>query len=65
MNQLLKQAIAERKYVTFEYRNANGERSTPSLKPPAIHYKWYVCYLFTYFKEKKQYRTFKFARIKR
>lgn len=63
MNQLLEQAIAERKQVVFEYRNANGERSNPSVEPLAIHYKWYSWYLFAYSEEKKQYRTFKVARM--
>lgn len=62
-NQLLEQAIAERKQVVFEYRNANGERSNPSVEPLAIHYKWYSWYLFAYSEEKKQYRTFKVARM--
>lgn len=64
MNQLLEQAITERKYVAFEYRNANGKISNPSVEPLAIHYKWYAWYLFAYSEEKKQYRTFKVARIK-
>lgn len=63
MNQLLEQAIAERKQVVFEYRNANGERSNSSVEPLAIHYKWYSWYLFAYSEEKKQYRTFKVARM--
>lgn len=63
MNQLLEQAITERKYIVFEYRNANGKRSNPSVEPLAIHYKWYAWYLFAYSEEKKQYRTFKVARM--
>lgn len=62
-NQLLEQAIAERKYIVFEYCNANGERSNPSVEPLAIHYKWYAWYLFAYSEEKKQYKTFKVARM--
>lgn len=63
MNQLLEKAIAERKYVVFEYQNANGKRSNPIIEPLAIHYKWYAWYLFSYSEEKKQYRTFKIARM--
>lgn len=63
MNQLLEQAINDRKYVTFEYCNANGEKSNPSVEPLAIHYKWYAWYLFAYSEKKKQYRTFKVARM--
>lgn len=64
MNQLLEQAITERKYVAFEYRNANVKMSNPSVEPLAIHYKWYARYLFAYSEEKKQYRTFKVARMR-
>lgn len=63
MNNLLEQAIAERKHITFDYRNASGNKSKQYVEPLAIHYKWYAWYLFTYSPEKKQYRTFKVARI--
>ncbi len=63
MNRLLEQAIEERKYIRFDYRNANGGKSKPSVEPLAIHYKWYAWYLFAYSEEKKQYRTFKIARM--
>ncbi len=63
MNQLLERAINDKKYVMFEYCNANGEKSNPSVEPLAIHYKWYAWYLFAYSEEKKQYRTFKVARM--
>ena len=62
-NQLLEQAISQKKYVTFEYCNADGEKSTPLVEPLAIHYKWYAWYLFAYSDDKKQYRTYKIARI--
>lgn len=63
MNNLLEQAIAERKHITFDYRNASGSKSKQYVEPLAIHYKWYAWYLFAYSPEKKQYRTFKVARI--
>jgi len=62
-NRQMEQAIRERKYITFEYRNADGESSMPSVEPLAIHYKWYAWYLFAYSPEKKQYRTYKVARM--
>ena len=62
-NQLLEQAISKKRYVTFEYCNADGRKSTPMVEPLAIHYKWYAWYLFAYFDDKKQYRTYKIARI--
>lgn len=62
-NQLLEQAISQKRYVTFEYCNADGRKSTPMVEPLAIHYKGYAWYLFAYFDDKKQYRTYKIARI--
>ncbi|MBQ9887519.1 MAG: YafY family transcriptional regulator [Lachnospiraceae bacterium] len=63
MNKVLEQAISNRNYVAFDYRNANGDRSHPVMEPLAIHYKWYAWYLFAYDSEKKEYRTFKVARM--
>lgn len=63
INDLLEQAITARKHVTFQYRNASGKKSKQYVEPLAIHYKWYAWYLFAYSPEKKQYRTFKVARI--
>lgn len=64
MNRILEQAARERKYVTFDYRNASGKKSEQYVEPLAIHYKWYAWYLFAHLPEKKQYRTFKVARIR-
>lgn len=63
VNHLLEQAIAERKHIIFHYRNADGKKSKQYIEPLAIHFKWYAWYLFSYSPEKKQYRTFKVARI--
>ena len=62
-NQLLEHAIGQKKYVSFEYCNADGRKSTPMVEPLAIHYKWYAWYLFAYSDDKKQYRTYKIARM--
>lgn len=62
-NQLLENAIGLKKYVSFEYCNADGEKSSPEVEPLAIHYKWYAWYLFAYSDDRKQYRTYKIARI--
>lgn len=62
-NQLLEHAIGQKRYVTFEYCNADGRKTTPLVEPLAIHYKWYAWYLFAYSEDKKQYRTYKIARI--
>lgn len=63
MNLLLERAVTERKHITFDYRNASGEKSQPYVEPLAIHYKWYAWYLFAYSPNENQYRTFKVARM--
>lgn len=63
MNGMLERAISEKKYISFDYRNANGERSHPAIQPLAIHYKWYAWYLFAYEEQRRDYRTFKVARM--
>lgn len=62
-NRLLEQAIGQKRYVLFEYCNADGRKSAPEVEPLAIHYKWYAWYLFAYSADKKQYRTYKIARM--
>lgn len=62
-NKLLEHAIGQKKYVSFTYCNADGRKSIPVVEPLAIHYKWYAWYLFAYSEEKKQYRTYKVARM--
>lgn len=62
-NQLLENAIGLKKYVSFEYCNADGKKSSPEVESLAIHYKWYAWYLFAYSDDRKQYRTYKIARI--
>lgn len=62
-NQLLENAIGLKKYASFEYCNADGKKSSPEVEPLAIHYKWYAWYLFAYSDDRKQYRTYKIARI--
>ncbi len=42
MNTDLEKAIEEKRYINFDYRNANGEQSSQRVEPLAIHYKWYA-----------------------
>ena len=60
----MEQAITEKKYISFHYRNASGKESDLTVEPLAIHYKWYAWYLFAYRDEKEKYYTFKVARMK-
>ncbi|MGL5434037.1 MAG: helix-turn-helix transcriptional regulator [Lachnospiraceae bacterium] len=62
-NHTLEQAITDKKYISFTYRNADGEWSQQYVEPLAIHYKWYAWYLFGYKEERQEYRTYKVARI--
>lgn len=62
-NDILEKAISEKRYVSFVYRNANGQVSQQWVEPLAIHYKWYAWYLFAWSEEKQQYRTYKVARM--
>ena len=64
VNKTLEQAITEKKYISFHYRNARGQESDLTVEPLALHYKWYAWYLFAYRDEKEQYYTFKVARMK-
>lgn len=64
VNKTLEQAITEKKYISFHYRNASGKESDLTVEPLAIHYKWYAWYLFAYRDEKEKYYTFKVARMK-
>ncbi|MBC2575571.1 helix-turn-helix transcriptional regulator [Peptostreptococcus canis] len=63
LNTILEEAIDNRNYVSFDYKNAQGERSKQYIEPLAIHYKWYAWYLFSYSKNQNKYKTFKIARI--
>ncbi len=63
MNIMIEQAITNRNCIYFDYHNAKGDKSSPVVEPLAIHYKWYAWYLFAYSIEKKEYRTYKIARI--
>lgn len=65
MNDMLAQAIRNRNYIRFDYRNARDKRSEQYVEPLAIHYKWYAWYLFSYSEAQKKYKTFKVARIHR
>lgn len=63
LNGMLEQAIGQKRYISFDYRNAKGECSRHRVQPLAIHYKWYAWYLFSYKEERQAYRTYKVARM--
>lgn len=62
-NTLLENAIEEKLFITFSYRNASGGESVQHVQPLALQYKWYAWYCFAYSVPKEAYRTYKVARM--
>lgn len=62
-NRVLESCIEHRHRVVFDYRDTYGNRTTRSVHPLILHFKWYAWYLFAYDTDKQDYRTFKVARI--
>ena len=63
-NKILEEAISHSLQVQFDYRNSEGTASHKVVCPLALRYKWYAWYLFAFDTAKKEYRTYKVARIK-
>ena len=63
-NKILEEAISRSLQVQFDYRNSAGAVSRKTVCPLALRYKWYAWYLFAFDTAKKEYRTYKVARIK-
>lgn len=62
-NSVLEQAVSTFQEITFTYRNVHGMLSDRRAQPLALRFKWYAWYLFAYDVGKKDYRTFKVARM--
>ncbi len=63
LNRVLEQAVSAFHEITFTYRNVHGTLSDRRAQPLALRFKWYAWYLFAYDVGKKDYRTFKVARM--
>lgn len=63
-NKIFGEAISRSLQVQFDYRNLSGAASRKTVCPLALRYKWYAWYLFAFDTVKKEYRTYKVARIK-
>jgi predicted DNA-binding transcriptional regulator YafY len=63
-NKILEEAISRSLQVQFDYRSSAGAASRKTVCPLALRYKWYAWYLFAFDAAKKDYRTYKVARIK-
>lgn len=64
INTMLESAIENKNFISFDYQNSSGYKSSQTVQPLAIHYKWYAWYLFAYSVPKQAYRTYKVARMK-
>lgn len=62
-NKLAEQSINDMIQITFDYKNVSGILSHRSIQPLALRFQWYGWYLFGFDLDKKDYRTFKIARI--
>ena len=61
--QLLKQAILDRRVITFLYYNARGERHSRRAQPFKLWFKGSAWYLSAFCLERQSVRTFKICRI--
>ncbi len=60
---ILESAIENKKIVRFLYYSANGTQSRRTVESVILVYKWYSWYLYSFCREKKDYRYFKVCRI--
>jgi predicted DNA-binding transcriptional regulator YafY len=62
-NCVLEKAVTQFLEISFDYRSVHGTLSSRRARPLALRFKWYAWYLFAYDVGKKDYRTFKVARM--
>lgn len=60
----IKKAILERKIISYDYINAEGNKSFRSIEPMKLIYKSQAWYLWGYCKVKEDFRLFRISRIK-
>lgn len=61
---LLKAAILEKRAVSFDYANTNGEQSRREVEPLQLRFKHRAWYLYAFCRAKQDYRLFKLSRIR-
>lgn len=59
----LRSGITERKVITFDYINAQNERTTRDVEPLQLHYKYGNWYLNGFCRKRKDYREFRLSRM--
>lgn len=62
-NKQLESAIEHSSIIKFTYKNIQGISSEKIVEPLILRFQWYAWYLFAYDTEKKDFRTYKIARI--
>lgn len=60
----IKKAILERKRISFDYINAEGDRSLRVMEPMQLVFKGQAWYLRGYCKTREDFRTFRLSRMK-
>ncbi|WP_229750212.1 helix-turn-helix transcriptional regulator [Paenibacillus nasutitermitis] len=60
---VLKNAIADRHAVRFEYVSGKNERMHRSVEPVSLHYQYDTWFLFGYCRSRNDYREFKLSRM--
>ncbi|MGX7149871.1 helix-turn-helix transcriptional regulator [Enterococcus ureasiticus] len=61
---LLKNAVQEKKAVSFDYINLKKEKSHVTIDALHVFYKWYAWYLLGYNQEKQECRMYKIIRLR-
>lgn len=64
-NKMIEHSINDKTQITFDYKNTSGTLSFRRVQPLALRFQWYGWYLFGFDLDKKDYRTFKIARIQK
>lgn len=60
----IKKAILERKAISFDYVNTEGNRSLRRIEPMRLIFKGQAWYLWGYCKTREDFRTFRISRMK-
>ncbi|MCX8128866.1 MAG: YafY family transcriptional regulator [Clostridia bacterium] len=61
----IKRAVLERRVISFEYINAEGNKSLRSMEPMKLIFKGQAWYLWGFCKGRQDFRVFRISRIKK
>lgn len=60
----IKEAIWQRRVISFDYVNSNGLKSSRSAEPERLLYKGHTWYLIAYCRKREGHRIFRLTRVK-